>query len=112
MLDLEAEDWETIYQRERKQAGEIPISALCEWGEIAPDTQEGVAERIFAWPFRVAVAADLRWGDLLNSAPNTLVLTTGGLTGFAAKTKAMAMLAICALKGDNWPKTMRRRKFP
>ena len=87
MIDLEAKDWETIYQRKRKQAGGIPISALCEWGKIAPDTQADMAERIFAWSFRVAVAAGLRWGDFLNSAPNTLVLTTGGLTGFAAKTK-------------------------
>ena len=37
--------------------------------------------------FRVAVEAGLRWGDMLNAAPNTLVLTIGGLTGFAAKTK-------------------------
>ena len=56
-------------------------------GKIAPDTQADMAERIFAWPFMVAVASGLRWGDLLNSAPNTLVFTTEGLTGFAAKTK-------------------------
>ena len=54
-------------------------------GEIAPDTQADMDGRIFAWPLRVAVEAGLRWGDLINSSPDTLVLTTGGLTGFAAK---------------------------
>ena len=46
-----------------------------------------MAERIFAWSFRLGVAAGLRWGDLLNTAPNTLVLVKDGLIGFAAKTK-------------------------
>ena len=87
MLDLEAKDCETIYQRKRKQAGAIPLSVLFEWGEIAPDTKSDMTERIFAWSFRVSVAAGLRWGDLLNSAPNTLVFTTEGLTGFAAYPK-------------------------
>ena len=54
-------------------------------GKINPEAD--MAERIFAWSFRVAVAAGLRWNDLLNSTPNTLTLTTGGLTGFAARTK-------------------------
>ena len=87
MLDLEAKDWESIYQRKRKQAGEIPIWVLEEWGKLISDPESDMAERIFAWYFRVAVAAGLRWGDLLNSSPNTLLLLTGGLTGFAAKTK-------------------------
>ena len=46
-----------------------------------------MAERIFARSFRLAVAAGLRWDDLLNTAPNTLVLIKAGLIGFAAKTK-------------------------
>ena len=66
MLDLEAEDWETIYQIKRKQADEIPISALCEWERIVSDAQADMAERISAWSFRVAVAAGIRWGDMLN----------------------------------------------
>ena len=88
MLDLEAKDWESIYQRKRKQADEIPIWVLEEWENLISDPEAEMTERIFAWSFRVAVAAGLRWGDLLNSSPNTLILTTGGLTGFAAKTKA------------------------
>ena len=35
----------------------------------------------------VEVEACLRWGDLLNTAPTTTVLTKEGLIGFAAKTK-------------------------
>ena len=46
-----------------------------------------VAERLYAWPFRVSVAAGLRWGDLLNAAPATTVLMKEGRIGFAAKTK-------------------------
>ena len=87
MLDLEAKDWETIYQRKRRQAGEIPAAALSEWGEMVSDPQGGASGRIFAWSFRVGVAAGLIWGDLLNTAPNTLVLVKDGLIGFAAKTK-------------------------
>ena len=60
---------------------------LEEWEKLISDPEADMAERISAWSFRVAVAAGLRWNDLLNSTPNTLILTTGGLTGFAAKTK-------------------------
>ena len=87
MLNLEAKDWESIYQRKRRQAGEIPLWVLGEWEKLISDPEADMAERIFAWSFRVAVAAGLRWNDLLNSTPNTLTLTTGGLTGFAARTK-------------------------
>ena len=41
MLDLEAKDWETIYQRMRKQAGEIPTSVLFEWGKL-PQTPKPI----------------------------------------------------------------------
>ena len=33
MIDLEAKDWESIYQRGKRQAGEIPASVLIEWGK-------------------------------------------------------------------------------
>ena len=87
MLNIEAKDWEPIYQMKRRQAGEIPASVLIEWGGIVSDPQGEMAERISAWSFRLGVAAGLRWGDLLNTAPNTLVLVKDGLAGFAAKTK-------------------------
>ena len=67
MLDLEAEDCETIYQRNRKQAGAIPSSSLSEWEKIASDAQSDMAGGIFAWSFRVAVEEGLRWDDLLSS---------------------------------------------
>ena len=44
-------------------------------------------ERIFAWYFRVAAEAGLRWDDLINTAPSTTVLTKEGLIGFAANAK-------------------------
>ena len=87
MLDLEAKDCETIYQRGRRQAGEIPVSVLSEWKKMVSDHKEEMSGRISAWSFRLGVAAGLRWGDLLNTAPNTLVLVEDGLIGFAAKTK-------------------------
>ena len=31
MLERESKDWETTYQRKRKQSGEIPLSVLSEW---------------------------------------------------------------------------------
>ena len=52
---------------------------------ISDNTAE-LSERIFPWRFRAAVAG-LRWGDLLNTSPHTLVLVPGGLQGFSAKTK-------------------------
>ena len=87
MLDVEAKDWESIYQRRRKQAGEIPVSVLIEWGNIVPYSKNDITERIFALSFRLADAAGLRWGDLLNTAPTTLALLKEGIIGFAAKTK-------------------------
>ena len=87
MLDAESKDLESIYQRKKEQAGEIPASVLEAWGNIVSDSQCDVAERIFAWSFRLEVAAGLRWGDLLNTAPNTLVLLKSGLFWFAAKSK-------------------------
>ena len=71
-----------------KKSGRNPdFGPLRMGGEMASDTQSDMTGGIFAWSFRVAVASGLRWDDVLNSAPNTLVLTIGGLTGFAAKTK-------------------------
>ena len=42
-----------------------------------------------AWPFRVAVAAGLRWGDLLGipPPPSTLALANDALIGFSPETK-------------------------
>ena len=39
--------------------------------------------------FRLAVAAGIRRGGLLNTAPNTIVLTKEGLVGFAAEAQAI-----------------------
>ena len=55
-------------------------------GDIVSDSKNDIAERISAWPFILAVAG-LRWGDLLNTAPTTLVLLKEGIIGFAEKTK-------------------------
>ena len=56
-----------------------------------------------------AVAEDLRWGDLLNTAPATTVLMKEGLIGFAAKTKTRESLkedhvggSHFALSNENW----------
>ena len=57
------------------------------WGGLVYDSKSDIDERLFAWSFRLAVASDLRWGDLLNTAPATLVLIKEGPIGFAAKTK-------------------------
>ena len=57
-------------------------------GKVISTQEDAIENRIFAWCFRVAVAAGLRWDDLLNTSPNTLTLNTEGLIGFAAKTKS------------------------
>ena len=85
MLDVEAKDWESICQCPRERAGEIPIMVLKAWKEFVSDSTSGLTERLCAWSFRVAVAAGLRWGDLLCTAPATLVLMKEGLIGFAEK---------------------------
>ena len=87
ILDVEAKDWESIYQCPRKQAGEITIMVLKSWEEFVSDSMLGLTKRLFAWSFRVAVAACLRWDDLLCTAPTTLVLMKEGLIVFAARTK-------------------------
>ena len=87
MLDVEARDWESTYQRKKKQAGEIPIWVLEEWGKVISNPEDDLVDKISAWCFRVAVAAALSWGDLLNSPPNTLTSNAEGLIGFAAKAK-------------------------
>ena len=89
MLDPEAQDWESIYQCPRKQAGQIPPHFLKAWGEFVSDSSLCITEALFAWPFRVAVASGLRWGDLLSNAPATTVLMEECHIGFAAKTKTM-----------------------
>ena len=42
-------------------------------------------ERISARPFRSAVAAGLRWGDLFNAVPAALAAMNDDLTGFTPK---------------------------
>ena len=79
--------WESTHQRRRKQAAEIPASVLKDWEDLVSDSKSDLAERLFAWSFRVAAVAGLRWSDLLNTAPSTLVLIKAGLIGFASKTK-------------------------
>ena len=61
-------------------------------GKVISTQEDDIVNRIFAWSFRVAEAAGLRWGDLLNTPPNTLTLNTEGLIGFAAKTKSRGWL--------------------
>ena len=78
MLDVEAKDWESIYQRRKKQAVAIPASVLEAWGNIASDSQCDIAERIFAWSFRLAAAAGLRWDGLLNASPKYASLIKSG----------------------------------
>ena len=56
-------------------------------GRRVSDSKSDIAERLFAWSFRLAVAAGLRRGDLLNAGPATLVLLKEGLVGLASKTK-------------------------
>ena len=68
-------------------SGGVPATVLKTWEEFVSDSSLGIAERLFAWPFMVAVEAGLRWEDLLNTAPATTVLTKEGLIGFVAKTK-------------------------
>ena len=75
----------------RKQAEQIPASALTAWGEFVSDSSMGLTERIFARSFRVSVEAGLRWDDLLSTAPATTVLMKEGLIGCAAKTKTRGM---------------------
>ena len=54
------------------------------WGESQ------IPEWLFAWPFGLAVAAGLRWGDLLKTSPAALVLARECLVGIAAKTETRA----------------------
>ena len=91
MIDVEAKGWESIYQCPRKQACRTPpqvLKACGGWGFVS-DSSLGLTVRLFAWSFRVAVAARLRLGDLLSTALATSVLMKEGLIGYAAKTKAM-----------------------
>ena len=55
--------------------------------DITSDSKNDIAERIFAWSFRLAVASGLRLDDLLNTAPTTLVLLKEGIIGFASKAR-------------------------
>ena len=87
MMDVEAKSWESIHQRPSKQAAEIPTSVLKVWGNMVSDSKSDISGRLFARSFRAAVAVGLRWDDLLNAAPTTLVLLREPLIGFAAKTK-------------------------
>ena len=57
------------------------------WGTYVSDSSMGITERLFTWSFRVSVEAGLRWGDLLNTAPETTVLMNEGLIGLATKPK-------------------------
>ena len=90
ILYVEAKDWEICHQCPWKQEDQIPVSVLTAWGEFVTDSSLGITERLFAWSFRVA--AGLRWGDLLNTAPATTVLMKEGLIGFDAETKPVGSL--------------------
>ena len=74
MLDAESKDWESIRPCPRKQAGGIPINVLKEWEGFVSDSTLGLTERLFAWSFRVSVAAGLRSGALLRTPPHNASL--------------------------------------
>ena len=110
MLDVAAKSRGSTRQCHRKQAGGIPISVLTEWKNIVSDSKADIAERLFAWSVRLAVAAGLRWDDLLNTAPTTLVLLKEGLIGFAPKAKTRGKsegrpwgASNFAFSNENWP---------
>ena len=63
-------------------------------GGFVSDSPIDLTGRLFAWPFRAEVADGLRWDDLLNTAPATLVLTKDGLAAVAAKTKTRGDLKV------------------
>ena len=83
----EAKDWGITYQRPRKQADQIPVSVLEAWETYVSDASSDLTKRLFEWSSMVEVAACLRLGDLLNTAPATTVLMNEDLLGFSAKTK-------------------------
>ena len=87
MLDVEAKSLGSTHQCPRKQAAEIPTSVLKVWWDLVSDSKSGIAGRLCAWSSRATAAAGLRWGDLLNTSPTTLVLLKKGPIGLAAKTK-------------------------
>ena len=82
-----AKDWASVYQCPRKQVRQIPGTVLEACETYVSDPIRDLPGRLFAWSFSVAVSAGLRWGGLLNTAPDTTVLMKEGLIGFAAKTK-------------------------
>ena len=84
---VEAKGWESANQCPRKQAGRIPVSVLEARATCVSDSSRGLPERLSAWSSMVEVAACLRLGDLLNTAPATTVLMNEDLLGFSAKTK-------------------------
>ena len=61
LLDIDAKSWGSTHQCPRKQAAEIHVSVLKAWGDLVSDSKRRIAGRLFAWPFRVAAAAGLRW---------------------------------------------------
>ena len=65
---------------------QISVSSIERCGRSSIGREFKTPERLCAWSFMVAVSAGLRWKDLLNSAPSTLVLMNEGLMWFAAKT--------------------------
>ena len=52
MIDPEAKDWESIYQRPRKQAVRIPVRVLKALGEFVSDSSLCITGRLFAWSFQ------------------------------------------------------------
>ena len=72
-----------------EQSGRITPSVLEAWGWFVPDSSLVLTERLFASPFRAAVDACQRWGDLLSTSPATAALMKEGLTAFDAKAKTM-----------------------
>ena len=95
ITNVEALEWGIACHRRKRQAGRTPIQVLGMCASLVSDSESkhpsgwggGLGGDLFAWSFMVSVADGLRWGDLLNAPPSTLVLMNDGLIGFAAKTK-------------------------
>ena len=102
ILVVDARDLESAYQCPRNQDGRIPASILEIWGGYALDSIRDLTGRLFALSFRVAVAAGLRWDDILNAAPSTTVLMKVGFPNQAPSFRSCASKMVNCLLFQAW----------